>query len=158
MKAGDTFVNFQQGTQRWGDYTGIARKHNAPQPKIWMAACYGGNIQGFANNTWKTWVAEIGGSSTVDVIEDENVATEMRVFPNPTLDLFQLRFTLESRTDLFIELFDAKGGLVKLLHEDSRFSGEYLLSFNRGAITSGTYSLVLRNNNNILGHETLIIQ
>lgn len=159
VKQGETFVNFlQQGNvERWGDYTGIARRHNASEPKVWMAACYGANIQGNLNNTWKTWVAEIGATGGVG-IEETAVAPAMRVYPNPVVDIFQLRFELQETSALRVEIIDARGALVKLLHEDTRRPGEYLLTFNRGALTSGVYQLVVRGTNTLIGHETIIVQ
>ena len=157
VKAGETFVNFVQGTERWGDYTGIARRHNAPQPRVWLAACYGANIPGFSNNVYKTWVAEVGVAGSVGIEEDQ-AAAPMRLFPNPAVDLYQLRFELETTTQLRVELYDARGTLVKLLHEDTRSAGEHLLSFNRGALASGTYSLILRSPTGTIGHEKLVVQ
>lgn len=158
VKQGETFVNFLQGNvERWGDYTGIARRHNAPQPTVWMAACYGANVPGFLNNTYKTWVAEVGATGGVGIDEHPNGAA-MRVFPNPVVDLFQLRFELEETTAIRVEVVDARGALVKLLHEDTRRPGEYLLTFNRGALTSGTYQVVVRGTNSIIGHETIVVQ
>ncbi|MCW5898426.1 MAG: T9SS type A sorting domain-containing protein [Flavobacteriales bacterium] len=158
VKQGETFVNFQQGNiERWGDYTGMARRHNAPTPKVWMAACYGAHAQGSLNNTWKTWVAEIGSIGNVG-IEETGSGPGMRVFPNPVTDHFQLRFMLQETTALRVEIIDARGAMVKLLHEDTRKPGEYLLTFNRGALTSGTYQLVVRGTNTIIGHETIVVQ
>jgi hypothetical protein len=82
----------------------------------------------------------------------------MRVFPNPVVDLFQLRFELEETTAIRVEVVDARGALVKLLHDDTRRPGEYLLTFNRGALTSGTYQVVVRGTNSIIGHETIVVQ
>lgn len=156
VKNGESFVTFIQGPEeRWGDYTGIARRHNAPSPTVWLAACYGGNVPGL-NNTWKTWVAEIGGSGTSGVAE-EPVSFPMRLFPNPAMDLFQLDFSLEASTAVRVELLDARGALVKVLHDDTRSRGEYRLSFNRGALAAGTYHVVILGDQNKIGHETLVI-
>lgn len=70
VKAGETFVNFLSGgPERWGDYTGISRRHNSTDARIWLAGCYGANISG-APNTWKTWISEIfaqGGGGTAPI-------------------------------------------------------------------------------------------
>jgi|GEM_PF-6590128 len=59
VKAGETFVNFLDGgPERWGDYTGISRRHNSADARIWLAGCYGANISG-SPNTWKTWISEV---------------------------------------------------------------------------------------------------
>lgn len=159
VKSGETFSSFleQNSVARWGDYTGVARKHNAASPRVWLAGCYGANVSGSQNNTFKTWVAEVGGSSTVGV-EELPSNSGMRVYPNPVMDRFQLQFSLAETTALRMELIDMRGALVKLLHEDTRRPGEYLFTFNRAALANGTYQLVIRGNNSIIGHETIIVQ
>lgn len=159
VKAGETFVDFLQGNERWGDYTGICRRHNAGQPTVWVAACYGANIPAAStNNTYKTWVAEVQGGGTVDLAEHQTAAPGLRVFPNPAIDLFHLDFTLKEPARLRIELVDAKGALAKLLFEEERSPADYRISFNRGALASGTYTLLVRSNETIIGHETLVVQ
>lgn len=159
VKAGETYSSFlqQNNVARWGDYTGIARKHNATSPRVWLAACYGANVPGNQNNTYKTWVAEVGGVSQVGM-DELPAGRDMRVYPNPVMDRFQLQFTLAETTALRVELLDVQGALVKLLHEDTRRPGEYLFSFNRAALSSGTYQLILRGTNSIIGHATIIVQ
>ena len=58
IKTGNSYVdhNWLSGTERWGDYSDIQRKHNETSPAVWMAGCFGSN-----NNNWNTWIAEIGG-------------------------------------------------------------------------------------------------
>lgn len=157
VKNGEAFVSFIQGpVERWGDYTGIARRHNAPSPTVWLAACYGANVSGVMNNTWKTWVAEVGGEGSTGLAE-EPVQIPIRLYPNPAVDLFQLDLDLPQRTEVRVELLDARGALVKLLHEDTRSPGAYRLSFNRGALAPGTYHIVILGDQSKIGHETLII-
>lgn len=64
VKSGETFVNFLTGDERWGDYSGISRRHNAATARIWLAGCYGANIPGYMNNTYKTWISEIYSTSS----------------------------------------------------------------------------------------------
>lgn len=159
VKAGETFVNFLQGNERWGDYTGICRKHNAGQPTVWLAACYGANIpDASTNNTYKTWIAEVQGAGSVGLEESQPAAAGVRVFPNPAMDLIQLDFTLMERARLRIELIDARGALAKLLFEEERSPAEYRISFNRGALAAGSYTLIVRSNETIIGHETLVVR
>lgn len=58
IKTGNSYVdhNWLSGTERWGDYSDIQRKHNETSPAVWMAGCFGSN-----SHNWNTWIAEIGG-------------------------------------------------------------------------------------------------
>jgi hypothetical protein len=54
IKAGQSPITIQTGNeQRWGDYSGISRKHSSATPSVWMFACYG------QNTTYGNWIAEI---------------------------------------------------------------------------------------------------
>ncbi|MBK9273709.1 MAG: T9SS type A sorting domain-containing protein [Flavobacteriales bacterium] len=157
VKEGETYVNFlQQGDERWGDYTGMARRHNANPPRVWMAACYGSNIQGGLQNTWKTWVAEVGdvGSS---VVPEQAPAMAVSVAPNPTVDLFRLSFHIDAFAIYTIEVLDLNGRVVKTLYQDGLTAGEHQLSFNRNALSAGQYVIAIRNGAQPIAHEPLVI-
>ena len=157
VKAGETFIDFLSDDERWGDYTGIARKHNSADPRIWLAGCYGADI---ANqnvfNHYKTWVAEVRAGAIVSVDETPSTA-DVQVFPNPTYDLMQVHFSMTEREHIHIELFDVNGQLIKLLYSDSPKAGDNRLTFNKGALSQGTYILSIRSNTQILHHEKLVI-
>ena len=123
VKNGETFVDIISGDERWGDYSEMARRHNAPTPTVWLAGCYGANISGVMNNTWKTWVAEVGGLS-VSVNDPVASETDAMIYPVPVLDMFHLVFTVTRPEVHRIELFDARQLLVKLLYADQPRMGE----------------------------------
>lgn len=64
VKAGNTYVDYSwlSGTERWGDYSDLQRKHSATAPEVWMAGCFGASQS--VNHTWNTWIAEIKGDYT----------------------------------------------------------------------------------------------
>lgn len=157
IKQGETFVNMLSGDERWGDYTGLARRHNSPTPRVWAAGSYGGNIpsQG-AFNCYKTWVAEIFANSTA-AEEPETVIPVFQVAPNPVYDLAQVRFEVEKREEVSVELYDAGGRLVRLLYRDTPKAGLNELRFNKGALRPGTYFLIIKTSNNTIRHEKMVI-
>lgn len=157
VKAGETYVDFLQGEDRWGDYTGMARKHNASDPEVWMAACYGANVSGVLNNTWKTWIAQIG-DGPIGIAEAEVGSAGISVFPSPAVDMFNLVFEAGERTGHTIVLTDMKGALVKLLYQGIPAVGENMLTFNRGQLSSGQYLLTISTNNKTVAHEKLVIE
>lgn len=157
VKTGDTYINMIQGDERWGDYTGICRKHNSPSARVWLAGCYGSNItnQGI-NNVYKTWIAEISGN-TVTEVEEENNVDAARIFPNPVYDFFTLEFDAPQREVLLVELFDQSGKQVKTLYNDIVKQGKNRLAFNKGALAAGTYFVSLRTQSQTLRYEKIIV-
>ncbi len=158
VKEGETYVDFlSDDVERWGDYTGICRKHNSADPRVWLAGCYGADINSQSSyNTYKTWVAEVKSGETVSV-QDPQIREDLRVFPNPTYNLFNIRFTADGLTPVQIDLYDAHGSLVKNLYADTPKPGENKLTFNQDALTPGTYILSIHSGPQILKNEKLVI-
>ena len=78
--------------------------------------------------------------------------------PNPTTDLFTMKFELAERTFIQILLMDETGKLVKVLFEDATKAGVNQLQFNKGMLAAGTYFLVIRDQQqNIIRNEKLVI-
>jgi hypothetical protein len=157
VKAGETYVNILNGDERWGDYTGISRRHNSGTPRIWLAGCYGANIVSQnTNNTYKTWVAEIYGTSTVG-LNDILTTNAISMFPNPTYDLINIYFTSESYEKTTIQILDINSRVVKVLYSDIPKNGENKLTFNKGVLKAGTYFVNIITSSKTLKNEKLII-
>ncbi|MDD3875208.1 MAG: T9SS type A sorting domain-containing protein [Bacteroidales bacterium] len=158
VKSGETYVNFLSGDQRWGDYTGIARKHNSSTPRVWLAGCYGASIPNQnVYNTYKTWVAEVYGGASADINETDATEDALSVFPNPVYDFVNVLFTVDTREEVTIELNDIEGRLIKLLYRDTPKPGENKLTFNKGALSRGTYFVTIKTTSKIIKNERIII-
>jgi hypothetical protein len=157
VKAGETYVDFLNDDERWGDYTGVARRHNSNSPRIWLAGCYGANINSQSVfNTFKTWVAEVEKGavvSTAETISEKSVS----VFPNPAYDLINIEFTAEARQMTTIEVIDFNGHVLRQLYRDTPREGENRLTFNKGALPAGTYIISIKTNTKILKNETIVV-
>lgn len=152
VKSSAGFVSYTSSTkERWGDYTGTARKHNNPNPSIWMNGMYG-----TSSNVWNTWIAEIHDNQ-VGISEQNKQAQKLKVFPNPIVESFTIEFTLENSTNLLIEVIDVNGKLVKELYNGKGVSGTNNFSFNKANLANGTYFLTIKNNSNIIKNEKIII-
>ncbi len=136
--------------ERWGDYTGTSRKHNSSTPSIWMNGMYGN-----ASNKWQTWIAEIHDNQLG--INDIEIENKMKIYPNPVLDNFYVEFTLDSTTNLNIEIVDINGRLVKSLYNGNGNVGANYFSFNKASLSSGLYFLVIKNNLKTIKNEKIII-
>jgi hypothetical protein len=138
-------------TERWGDYTGIARKHNSATPAVWMNGMYG-----TSSNLWNTWIAEIHDNTTLGLNESQNT-NGFKVFPNPVVETFTIELSLTENTNLEISIFDISGKVVKELYNGKGLQGENIFSFNKANLSKGTYFLIIKNNLNTIKNEKIII-
>lgn len=94
----------------------------------------------------------------VGVDEQADLMAELKVFPNPVQEEFQLEFVLQQKTLLDIYIVDSKGTKVKTLLYGKVKGGENILSFNKSALSPGTYFLIIQDNEkNTLQNEKIII-
>ena len=231
LRAGDGYVNVTSGDERWGDYTGIARDHDAKKPTAYILGCYGksnhrygGFIaqvtapnpgpmafysasattgsapltvtftnQSLNDPTHYSWDFGDGSNSTevsptktftskatfpvrltatnhygvdvhqqyilVDVLPgvDEKEKEETKVYPNPTGDLFYLRFDLEEMEEISINIIDVNGAIVKQLHNGLASKGNNHLYFNKLALANGIYIVRVESQKELIANEQLII-
>jgi len=60
VKAGKSFVEANGGDlERWGDYSGISRRHSVNHPEVWIAGGYGESNDNGNLNKLCTWIAQI---------------------------------------------------------------------------------------------------
>ena len=156
VKSGENYVDLLGSSERWGDYADIARKQNSTTPTLWVAGSYGADIPGAnAFNTYMTRLAMVSTFSTFELPENES--PQLKVFPNPTYDLFQVEFEAADKLLTEILIVDLSGKPVKLLFEGYPKAGLNRFSFNRAALSSGTYFLIIRSENEVLKREKLVV-
>jgi uncharacterized protein YifN (PemK superfamily) len=157
VKAGEAFIDVLSGNERWGDYSGISRRHNSSTPKIWLAGCYGANIpQASVSNSYKTWIAEISGTDPTG-LEEQELDDKFVVYPVPTYDFMNINFTIETQEEVVIEIVDINGKSVKTLFRGVAKVGENKLTFNKDALPAGTYFVSISTNTKTLKNEKIII-
>jgi hypothetical protein len=126
------------GELRWGDYTGMARLYGTNS--CFFSGSYG------SKNTYETTIAQLCVTQTSGTNESLLAAKPaITVFPNPATDIFNLDFELSERSHLNISIYDMHGKLVALLYDGTQNPGAQRFSFNKAALKSGIYSLVISN-------------
>jgi len=158
IKQGQDDVNIGgQSPDRWGDYSGISRRNGANRT-VWAAGCYGMSGNSFnVNNGWNAWIAELTDGGTPGSVNDENVATPLKIYPNPTVERFSIQFEMTERLNVDVGVYDMQGRLVKILLSDNLKPGMKTLHFNGAALSSGTYNIIVTSTDKTLAHEKLII-
>ncbi len=149
----NSYVNcFGSATvQRWGDYTGTARKHNSASPSIWMNGMYGN-----ASKEWDTWVAEIHTTPGAGIVENQKL-NDLKVYPNPIIETFSIEFSLSVAENIEIGIFDITGKMVKEIYKGKGQQGINVFSFNKSNLAVGTYFLTIKNYSNTIKNEKIII-
>ncbi|MCD6010605.1 MAG: hypothetical protein K0Q79_467 [Flavipsychrobacter sp.] len=139
------------GSARWGDYSGMSRRHNASSNSVWMSGAFG------ASNTWDTWIAEIHtpGTGINDMAEAQPKA---KVYPNPVYQQFAVEFSLkENINNLSIFITDVTGRVVKELYKSKATIGDNIFSFNKANLAEGVYTLHIISDTKTIHNEKIVI-
>jgi len=162
IKAGETNVNYVLNEdERWGDYTGISRKHNTSAPRIWISGAFGGNIKtsGFPPVTipsrFRTYIAEVSDDANTTLSEE--VANEVRVFPNPVYDVMNVKFYTPQSGMVEISIYNESGQLVTKLFNDYVKQGNVCFRFNKSALGSGIYFVRILASNKLISNEKIMV-
>ena len=150
VKPGEGYVYYTGDPERWGDYSGIYRKYNAGRPTCWMSGAYGG-----VDNKWATWITEVFDNS--NGIAGVPGQPDMKVYPNPVVNIFTLEFSLTEAAPLKVRIMDAGGKLVKELYEGRGYQGKNVLSFNKASLKPGMYFIIVLSHNTVLKNEKIVI-
>lgn len=152
LKESESYVGYTSNTEeRWGDYTGAARKQNANGVSIWLNGMYANS-----NHRWDTWISEVH-LSTVGIEEYENNVDNINVYPNPLVETFKVEFDLESSADLDIQIVDINGKQVKNLYHGHCLEGTNVFSFNKANLSQGVYFLTINTPNKIIANEKIVV-
>ena len=163
LHKGEKAIDVLTGSvERWGDYSGIQRKYDEPC-RVWMSGMYGKNISN------GSWISSVAVSDTCRVADSPSLASisekspheslkDIKVYPNPTIELTNINFSLKNNINLSIELFSIEGRLIKKLFHSYTKKGLNKLSFNTSQLNDGIYSIVFKDENNILFSKKLVKQ
>ena len=154
VKSGASYIDMGGGgTQRWGDYTGIAKYHSQTSPTAFIFGIYGTSANEYGN-----WIAKITVNSSVNTEEVLPVNESISVFPNPSTNWFAVNFDNEEINKIKISLFDLQGKMIKQLLNETVKRGDFKFSFSTNELAKGTYILQIQSGDKLLSNEKIIIQ
>lgn len=164
VKTGDTVVNilyppaYPIMPERWGDYTGIARKFDKDTPEVWMAGAYGANTLP-RRASYGTWIAQLKNKSApLFTPQTDKEKTSMMVYPNPAADLFVIEFDAVQHAQIEVGLFDQQGKKIKTLFNDHIPESRCRLSFNKLLLPDGFYVVQVMQNGVLVQNEKLVVR
>ena len=156
VKGGETYVDRLTGLERWGEYTGIARRHNSTDPRTWSSGSAGANVAGQIDHTYKTWIGEVTNGQNVST-EDIRKSIAFSVTPNPVRDYFEISLTVTETSPTTIAIYDTQGHLVKTLYKDTPLVGSHRFSFQIGDLPVGVYVISLSSLGTVVGYEKIVV-
>ncbi len=156
VKGGETYVDREGGVERWGYYTGIARRHNSPDPRTWSAGSVGANISGQIDHSYKTWIGEVTNGTMVSTSKVER-SIDFSITPNPVQDEMEINFSLTKVTPIKIALFNAQGQLVKTLYSGTPMIGVHKQLFHLGGLLPGAYVVTISSANSRPVSEKILV-
>lgn len=109
----------------------------------------------FGSNT-ETKPNYINVELPTNLVEVDNTS-EIKVYPNPTYDILNIRFRSEESSIVQIKIIDINGKVVRELYNDIPKNGLNTLSFNRSALPTGTYFVNIQTENKIIKNEKIIV-
>lgn len=141
----NTFLANDQ--ERWGDYSGIQRFY-AEEGIAWMCGSYGNE-----NERNSVWIGKVRVDNALNLLSMESA---IRIYPNPSVDEFNLDLSLEEDALIEILLYDAAGQLIQEVLKRDLQQGDHLIRMNvnylkKGSLRAGLYFIQIKKN----GDETL---
>lgn len=82
---------------------------------------------------------------------------KLSVFPNPSSEFVNVRFSLVGNSDVAISLMDMKGNIVSNLFSESTLNGEVHNTFDISSYTKGVYFLKLNVDGRSALHKLLVL-
>ena len=104
---------------------------------------------------FNNWIAQIGGGTLSNVEDISSNQILFNVFPNPTVDLFNLEFNIVETCKINIDVLDINGKMLFKLYDGYLKNGTNLLTFNRAYLSKGVY--FIRINGDKINHLNKLI-
>ena len=90
-------------------------------------------------------------------IEGENtVINNLKIYPNPSRDIFNITFTAEEKQDLEIRIINVIGEII-FIESKQQFVGQYTKQISLGEYPKAIYFLEIETNNGVI-NKKLILQ
>ncbi|MHB1279123.1 MAG: T9SS type A sorting domain-containing protein [Bacteroidia bacterium] len=135
--------------ERWGDYSGIQRKYNEDRA-YWLSGNYGDRIN-------RTTIARVSNLDPTLSIPATHTPSEVILYPNPSVDYFEVEFELEQKQDLRFRVIDLQGKEITILHEERVKSGTNRFRFATTPLPAGTYLLVIESGTQNIHTERFVV-
>jgi hypothetical protein len=142
VKSGESYINYGiVGSERWGDYTGIARRYNSNTPETWIFGCYGETT-----NKWGNYLAQVFAEKDIIPLNPLGIPPDsFYLSPNPALRYLDLNITTGDSATFGIKIYSLSGQLVL---EDKTLipKGKHLKTYDLIGLTPEEYIIRVSKN------------
>ncbi len=139
------------GVNRWGDYANAAERTNNIG-EVWIGGSLGkggSNTNGcYISQVYAPGVLPIGIENPVDVAE-----TGPAVFPNPVVEMLRFEYPVDVTGEYSAKVIAFDGKVMADFGQKFLREGEAFVQFNSIPLVSGTYILVISNQNDVVFTE-----
>jgi hypothetical protein len=159
LKTGTSNVNLITGNfERWGDYSGSQRRYNQAG-EVWISGFVGfRNNLALSKNQHRTYIVKLSSKDVLNVGIMEEIASSVKVYPNPIEERVYVQFELSETMDLDIALVDVQGKQINLIKNRSVQAGKNELIFMTSELSKGVYFLKISNQINQIIHSEQLIK
>lgn len=126
--------------------------------ELWIAVAVGADENTFNTNL----AAAVAKYNQLTSVDDEN-GTPQRFrlsqnYPNPFNPSTSISYTIDSRSNVKLQIFDVLGNMVAEPVNEEKEAGSYNVNFNASGLTSGTYFYRLSAGNSSLVKKMTLIK
>jgi len=100
--------------------------------------------------------AEFTEEETINITNLKNEVNEVNIYPNPIKDFANVSFSIKKESNIYIELFDYTGKIIKRIASKSFSPGNYVVSINCEGVKSGIYICKISSNKNSLYRKIVL--
>ena len=137
--------------ERWGDYTNIQRKYNTPG-RAYVAGSWA-KASGI-----NCWVSIIDNQDFATGVSNLNLNDNSLLYPNPSINNFNVEFTLTEAEKVSFDLYDMQGQHVACLLNTFVKAGHNEFSFSTQPLTAGNYVFTITHGSDVISRKTLTVQ
>lgn len=103
---------------------------------------------------------ELFNGEFVPLSVEDWMADEFRIYPNPSngVEMVMVELDMPVAGNVEAVVYDMRGAEVKTLFADYVKAGKHRFGFNKLALNNGQYILKLSSGQQIIAHETIIVQ
>jgi hypothetical protein len=98
----------------------------------------------------------IRGPDVAAGVNENNNEIGLNVFPNPSVDVAQVSYSLSAETSVIISIFDVTGKLVSSENKGTQSAGRHFSSINTAAMSNGFYTVTVQTENGISTSKLIV--
>ena len=113
------------------------------------------NITAYRSPTWTAPIFWTQPGNLPIRNQTENTIDHLEIYPNPSRDIFNIRFVSEEMQDVTIKILNVVGAEV-YREEKDQFIGEYTKQINLNTYGKGIYFLEIETNSGIINKKIVL--